>query len=86
MLNKDNFKGFSLFNDVKDHDLKQRNRATVLCNIAADNTRDQRISGKGAGLILGYFGLISPEDRAEVQAKFTARMIENGFIVTPAGI
>jgi hypothetical protein len=86
MLNKDNFRGFSLFNDVKDPELKQRNRAQVLVNIAQDNTRDQRISGKGAGLILGYFGLISPDDRADVQERFTQLMVKSGFIVTPAGV
>ena len=76
---KDSFKGFSLFNDIKDIDLRNRNRAVVLANIAADNTRNKLISPKGASLILGYFGLVPPEERDEVKDLFTIRMLETGF-------
>lgn len=78
---KDSFKGFSLFNDIEDKDLRNRNRAVVLGNIAADNARNQLISPKGASLILGYFGLVPPEERAEVQDRFTQRMKETGFVL-----
>lgn len=81
MQNKknDNFKGFSLFNDIADSDLRMRNQAVVLANIAADNVRDKKISTKGASLILGYFGLIDAEDRDEVKERFKQRMLESGF-------
>jgi hypothetical protein len=81
MLNKDMFKGFSLFNDVEDINLRNRNRAVVLTNIAEDNTRNQLITAKGAGLLLGYFGLIDPNERADVQQRFTNNMKERGFIL-----
>jgi hypothetical protein len=79
MLNKDMFKGFSLFNDIEDVDLRNRNRAVVLANIAEDNTRNKMISPKGAGLILGYFGLVPPEEREEVKDRFTVNMLQRGF-------
>jgi hypothetical protein len=79
---KDSFKGFSLFNDIEDKDLRNRNRAVVLANIAADNTRNKLISPKGASLILGYFGLVPPEERKDVQDQFTQRMLESGFVLS----
>lgn len=77
-----NFRGFNLFNDVEDQELRNRNRACVLCNIAVDNTRNKLISPKGASLILGYFGLVPPEEREEVKSKFTVRMKESGFALS----
>lgn len=82
MLNKDMFKGFSLFNDIDDAELRNRNRAVVLCNIAEDNTRNKLINAKGASLILGYFGLVPPDEREEVKARFTKGMLERGFAIT----
>lgn len=80
MQNKyNNFKGFSLFNDIADMELRIRNQAVVLTNIAQDNIKEKKISAKGASLILGYFGLIDPNDRADVQAAFKANMLSNGF-------
>ena len=79
MLNKDMFKGYSLFNDIEDNELRNRNRAVVLANIAEDHTRNKMISPKGAGLILGYFGLVPPDERAVVQDKFTESMRQRGY-------
>lgn len=79
MLNKESFKGFSLFTDIQDAELRNRNRAVVLSNIAIDNTRNKKISTKGASLILGYFGIIPQEERADVQERFKQRMMESGF-------
>jgi hypothetical protein len=81
MLNKDMFKGFSLFNDIEDAELRNRNRAVILCNIASDNTRNKLISAKGGSLILGYFGLIPPEERDVVQNKFKKEMELRGFVL-----
>ncbi len=79
MLNKDMFKGFSLFNDIEDIDLRNRNRAVVLTNIAQDNVRNKMISPKGASLILGYFGLINPNERKDVQERFVINMAQRGM-------
>lgn len=73
------FKGFSLFNDVEDKELRQRNRAVVLANIAADNTKNKLISPKGASLVLGYFGLIPEEDRLDVKVRFAEEMKHRGY-------
>lgn len=75
----DNFKGFSLFQDIEDKVLQTYNRARVLTNIAEDHTKNNRITPKGAGLILGYFAQIKADDRAAVQAEFTKLMKNSGF-------
>lgn len=83
MLNKDTFKGYSLFNDIEDSELRNRNRAVILANIAQDSTKNRIISAKGASLILGYFGLVPPEERADVQARFAKNMADRGYALQP---
>lgn len=76
------FKGFSLFNDVEDADLRSNNRARVLANMAEDHTnKEKRISPKGAALILGYFNLIPKEDRNTTKDKFASEMLNRGFLL-----
>lgn len=77
----DNYKGFSLFNDVEDNDLRTFNRARILANIAEDNTKNAKISPKGATLILNYFNCIPADERMHVQQKFTELMKEGGYVV-----
>ena len=76
------FKGFSLFNDIKDKELRTRNRAVVLCNIAEDNTRNKAITAKGSGIILGYFGLIPEDERNDVKEAFKLGMQQRGFALS----
>ena len=79
MQNKNDYKGFALFNDVEDEALRTRNRAVVLANIADMNIKDKRINPKGASLLLGYFNQIPMEDRAVVKDMFKATMLSRGF-------
>lgn len=73
------YKGFALFNDVEDAVLRSSNRGTVLSNIAQDNTRNDKISPKGASLILGYFSQIPKEERQEVEKAFIEVMTTRGY-------
>lgn len=77
----DHYKGFALFNDITDTDLRNRNRAVVLSNIAIDSTKKatKRISPRGASLVLGYFNNIDVADRPQVEEMFKQRMIESGY-------
>lgn len=79
---KNEFKGFSLFNDIEDAILRTRNRAVVLANIADDHSRNRRINPKGLSLILGYFQEIPAEERAGVKDKFAQNMKERGYVIT----
>jgi hypothetical protein len=75
------YKGFSLFNDIEDDILRIRNRAVVLANLAEDNTENLKVSMKGASLIFGYFNLVPPHEKFAVQQKFEEQMRARGFKV-----
>lgn len=73
------YKGFSLFSDIEDIDLRNRNRAVVLANIAENNSKNQRVGPNGVGLILGYFSNVPEAEREDVKERFKNCMIERGF-------
>lgn len=75
----DNYKGFELFSDIEDAELRTRNRAVVMANIASDHTKNKKISPKGASLILGYFLKLPEGERKMAQDKFQSTMNERGF-------
>ena len=79
MTDKNEFRGFSLFNDVQDKALRIRNRAVVLANIAEANVKDRLISAKGAGLVLGYTSRIPKDEVQDVTERFKSEMIQRGF-------
>lgn len=80
-MQRDNYKGFSLFNDIEDVALQTQNRARVLFNIAEDHIKSKRINQKGVALILGYFHQVPEQDRLSVQNVFKDMMLKNGFIL-----
>jgi hypothetical protein len=73
------YKGFSLFNDIDDSSLRNRNRAVVLANIAENNAKNRLISANGLSLIMGYFNNLPKEQREELIPEFTQHMKERGF-------
>ncbi len=84
MTKENQFRGFDLFNDIEDTELRNRNRAIVLANIAEDNARERRISPGAAGTILGYFKQVPDEDKHDVQNRFIRAMQERGFEIVAA--
>lgn len=79
---RNEYRGFSLFNDVEDINLRMRNRAVVMANIAEQYTKDKKITTKGASLILGYFECIPLAERRPLELKFTEVMRDRHFITT----
>jgi hypothetical protein len=73
------YKGFSLFNDIDDSSLRTRNRAVVLANIAENNAKNRLISANGLSLIMGYFSKLPEDQRQELVPEFTQHMKERGF-------
>ena len=74
------FKGFSLFNDIEDVALRIRNRAVTLANIAEMHINgSKKISAKGAAIILQYFDLIPPVERGVLRERFIKVMQERGY-------
>lgn len=81
MTQHNDYKSYSLFNDIEDAPLRNRNRAVVLANIAEDHVdrKSKRVSMKGAALILGYFSNVAEDDREDVKNKFAENMKQRGF-------
>lgn len=76
---KNEYKGFSLFLDIEDKELRNRNRAVVMTNIAEDNTKAGLINAKGAGLVMGYFLHVPIDEREEVKTLWAEQMKQRGF-------
>lgn len=74
------YKGYCLFNDIEDVILRSRNRAVVMANIAEFNTRNKKISPRGAALTIGYMENIPLHERKSVMIEFTKHMKERGYI------
>jgi hypothetical protein len=79
MQNKNFYKGFTLFNDIEDESLRNRNRAVIMANIVEQHTKQNKITPKGAALALGYFSTIDEKDRKKVQKLFDNRITEMGY-------
>lgn len=77
----DNYKGFALFSDIEDKELRNMNRAKVMGNIAEDNIKEKRINQKGASLVLGYWSKLPKEDSEDVLEKFKTNMNQRGFAI-----
>ena len=80
---KNEYCGFSLFNDIEDVELKTRNRAVIMANIAEQYIMPLtfKIAVKGASLIVGYCNCIPKEERESLNTKFKAIMQERKFIL-----
>lgn len=76
---QNDYKGFSLFNDIEDAELQLRNRAVVMCNIVDMNTRGNKITPKGAGLVLGYFNSLPDSDKKKTEQRFEQMIKERGY-------
>lgn len=78
---RNEIKGYSLFNDIEDVALRNRNRCVVLSNMAEANTKQKKITEKGTFLILSYFHAIQEEDKKSVYDGFKAEMGRRGYAV-----
>jgi hypothetical protein len=56
---QNNYKGYSLFNDVEDAALRTWNRCVVMCNVNID---------QGEGFAEGYGGSLSKVDKMQMMA------------------
>ncbi|HET8689282.1 MAG TPA: hypothetical protein VFM18_21940 [Methanosarcina sp.] len=78
-MKKNEFKGYSLFNDIEDVALRNRNRAVVMANMVEQNTKQRKMTPKGAQLVIGYFGQVPDADKEEVNNLFDGFIKERGY-------
>lgn len=74
--------GYSLFNDIEDVSLRNRNRAVVLSNMVEQYTKKDKITPKGQYLILSYFEAINNEDKLDVEKRFREEVKLRGYCVS----
>lgn len=75
-------RGFELFNDVEETNLRNQNRAVVLSNISEDHSKNRLITPKGMALILGYFNEVPMEDRLDVKDRYANEMRLKGWVIS----
>ena len=82
-MENNNYKGFSLFNDIEDETLRDRNRGVTMANIVEMNydNKAKKITPKGASLVIGYFNQIALEQRKQVSLVFERFLKERGLAV-----
>ena len=76
---KNDYKGFSLFNDIEDVSLRNRNRGVIMANILEDNFFKGKVSAKGASLLINYVECIPQDQRKATMASFVEQANERGF-------
>lgn len=84
MTQVNEFKGYTLFNDIDDAALRNRNRAVIMANIAEFHTKGKKITPKGASILVGYFNAVPKDERLTVHEQFAQNMKERGY-ATAAG-
>lgn len=75
----EHFKGFGLFNDVEDAQLKAQNRARMMVNIVMDHSKNGKFNVKGVALSTGYMNCIPKGERKDVIDAFIRGMEREGF-------
>lgn len=66
-MSKNNFKGFSLFNEVEDSTMRAYNRARLMVSMMEDNVDKvtKKVTAKGSHLVLQYFAQIPENERVD---------------------
>lgn len=74
------YKGYSLFFDVDNVSLRNRNRAVVMANMFPKNKHgEDKVPLKVTVDMLTYFSRIPPAERKEVLILLTQRLAEEGY-------
>ena len=78
-MKNDNYKTLPLFSDIEDVELRARNRAVVLANVSEQYTKQNKITAKGAAIVLGYFNTVPDVDKRDLMAAYEGQMRERGY-------
>ena len=70
---------YERFEDIKDSNLKARNRAIVMANIFEDNNKGEDITKEGAALLFGYFKSLPKVYLALTFEAFKSDMANRGY-------
>lgn len=74
------YRGYSLFKDVEDVELRDRNRAQVLWNIFESNSENGNATVKGMAYLVGYTNQIPEAERRPMITQFTLMLHQGGTV------
>ena len=74
------FLNYSLFLDVDEPGIRDRNRGVVMLNIYEDHCRNGTFSAAGVASMLGYFKEIPEEERQAALDIFGALCQQRGYV------
>jgi len=69
---------YTLFEEVEDRELRDRNRGVVMVNIYEDYCRDDKMSAAGVAALLGYFKQIPDDEQASAFVMFNTLIQQRG--------
>ena len=76
------YRGFALFNDVEDVELRNKNRGAVLANIIEDGMNGSKIRHAATADVIGYFSNIPEECRKETLTAMYAELSKRKINIT----
>lgn len=80
-MQKNEYSGYGLFNDVEDAEVQSYNRGRIIVNILEDNSDGQgKISHRGAALSAGYLLSIPQDERSSAYAEAEKILQSKGVI------
>ena len=87
MQNKENeYKDFSLFNDIEDSTLRNRNRGVIMRNITQmGRTIDGKVKPEALQDVLGYMLAVPANERKEVLANYIEHCQADGLNMSIGG-
>lgn len=75
------YKGYSLFNDVEDKELQAYNRGNIMAVIAIDNQKNGKLNVAATKDLVGYFNQIPSEERGAVYKHMADKLNAEGYRV-----
>jgi hypothetical protein len=76
------YKGYSLFNDVEDKGLQERNRGVVLANLAENGMSGDKVRHSATADIIGYFQEIPDADKLGVLNVMKATLEDRNITIS----
>jgi hypothetical protein len=70
----------SLFTDIEDEKIRNRNRGVVMLNIYEDHCKGSIVPAAGISSIIGYFKQIPDEERQDALSVFTQLCGDKGYL------
>ena len=83
---KNDYKGYSLFNDIDSAFLRIKNRGTVLANMIETGQVGTSIKHDATADVIGYFGSIPDAEKSETLRSMQQELKTRGIEITKTAV